>query len=379
MKHVRKALFVLLVAALPGCEENPSTGTDLTGTSPILATASATPAVFDLDALQQRNGVYHLTTYVSASVADPQGLADVREVQWVLRDPAGTSVVASGTLQAGATGPGGNREYFASIAFDVARTTVGAYPLDVSAIDAAGSRSTITRLGLVVRLGSSAPVLALAGARQVSTSGDSTLFALSVQASDSNGLADITRIQVRALASRDSSATQLYDDGTRAHGDAIAGDGIFSGLRWVRPTTVVAAILFEYTGLDAAGRLSNVLFRSANNEGPRFTALAVPATITRPASGSIPVSFFATVTDANGRADIDSVYFINLSSTSPSIILMYDDGDVTTHGDSTAADGIWSRRLSIDAATSTGAKTFRFSATDRAGARSDTTRIITIN
>jgi hypothetical protein len=256
---------------------------------------------------------------------------------------------------------------------------MGRYDVEISAVDASGFRSTIAHLGLLVRLGSSAPVLALAGARQMGASGDSTLFALSVQASDSNGLADIARISVRALASRDSSATRLYDDGARAHGDAIAGDGIFSGLRWVRPTTVVSAILFEYSGLDAGGKQSNVLYRSANNEGPRFTALNVPATITRPASGSIPISFFASVSDANGRADIDSVYFTNLSSTSPTIISMYDDGDVTTHGDSVAADGIWSRRLSIDATTSTGAKTFRFSATDRAGARTDSTRIITIN
>ncbi len=108
-------------------------------------------------------------------------------------------------------------------------------------------------------------------------------------------------------------------------------------------------------------------------------SLTIPSTITRPGSGSSLISFFAAVADTNGRTDIDSVYFVNLSSTTPAPVLMYDDGDLTTHGDSVAADGVWSRRLSIDATTSTGAKTFRFSATDRAGARADSTRIITIN
>jgi hypothetical protein len=70
---------------------------------------------------------------------------------------------------------------------------------------------------------------------------------------------------------------------------------------------------------------------------------------------------------------------VNLSSVTPTVVLMYDDGDLAVHGDSVAADGTWSRRLSIDASNSTGAKTFKFSATDRAGARIDSTRIITIN
>ena len=380
MKHVRKAFFVLLVAALSGCEENPSTVADLTGTSPVLESASATPAAFDLDALPQQGGVYRLSAYIAALVSDPQGVSDIREVRWTLYAPSGTSVIATGTMQAGVTGSNGlTRDYSTAITFDATRALRGAYRVELTATDGSGFRSTTTSISLNVRIGNASPALALAGARQISMSGDSALFALSVQASDSNGLGDVARVTVRARASKDSSATQLYDDGTRAHGDAIAGDGIFSAYRWVRPTTVVSAILFEYTGVDAGGNQSNVLLRSANNEGPRFAALTVPATITRPGSGSIPVSFFAAVTDANGRSDIDSVYFINLSSTSPTIISMYDDGDVTTHGDSVAADGIWSRRLSIDAATSTGAKTFRFSATDRAGARADSTRIITIN
>jgi hypothetical protein len=381
VKHVRKAFVVLLLAALSGCEENPSTVPDLTGTAPVVETSSATPLVFDLSALTSQAGVYRLSAYVSASVADPQGLADVREVRWTVYPPsAGLAALASGALTAGAVaGSGLAREYYASITFDVTRAAMGTYRVEMVATDGSGFHSTVTSIALLVRTGPSAPILSLAGARQVSAAGDSTLFALTVTALDSNGLNDISAVSVRALVSRDSSSTRLYDDGSRTHGDAVAGDGVFSGLRWVRPTTVVSSIVFEYRASDAGGRQSNVLLRSANNEAPVFTALNVPSTITRPASGSTLISFFAGVTDANGRTDIDSVYFVNLSSTTPTPILMYDDGDLTTHGDSVAADGMWSRRLSIDASTSTGAKTFRFSATDRAGARRDSTRIITIN
>jgi len=301
-------------------------------------------------------------------------------VRWNLYAPAGTTVLASGALLGGVVTQGGLvREYSTVISFDATRALTGAYRVELFATDAAGFRSTITSTAVNVRLGGSAPVLSLAGARQISTSGDSTLFALTVFAADSNGLSDVAHVSVRSLSARDSSAQTLYDDGMKAHGDAIAGDGVFSGYRWVRPLTLISVIVFEYRANDGLGMQSNVLLRSANNEAPRFIGMNVPSTITRPGSGSSLISFFATVNDPNGRADIDSVYFTNLSSSAPSAILMYDDGDLSVHGDSIAADGTYSRRLSIDATTSTGAKTFRFSATDRAGARTDSTRIITIN
>lgn len=378
---MRIVFFVLLIAAFAGCEENPSTLQDLTGTAPVIRSTAVSPTAFDLDGLTPSGTSYRLSTTVAATVADPQGIADIREVRWNLYAPAGTSPLSGGTLVPSVPGPGAQtREYTGVIAFDATRTSTGAYRLEIVATDAAGFRSTIISSSLTVRTGGSAPALSLAGARQVAAAGaDSALFALTVYAADPNGLADVAGVTVRALASRDSSEQTLHDDGSRAHGDAIAGDGIFSGYRWVRPLTVIPAIVFEYRATDRSGHASNVLRRSANNERPVFTRLDVPSTITRPVSGSSVVSFFAAVSDPNGRTDIDSVYFMNLSSTQPSVVLMYDDGDLATHGDSVAADGTWSRRLSIDAATSTGAKTFRFSATDRAGARADSTRIITIN
>jgi hypothetical protein len=380
VKHVRKTFFLLIIAALAGCEENPSSVADLTGSSPVLEAMSVAPSAFNLNALQPVGTTYRLSTTLSAFVSDPQGITDVREVRWNLYAPSGTAAIASGTLPGGVLSAGGRvREYAAVITFDATRASAGSYRVELFATDAAGFLSAATSTTLNVRIGDSAPILALAGARQISTSGDSALFSLTVFATDSNGLADVAHVSVRALSSRDSSAQTLYDDGTRTHGDAVAGDGIFSGYRWVRPTTVIPAIVFEYRASDGTGMQSNLLLRPANNEAPRFVSMNVPATITRPGSGSIPISFFVGVNDPNGRSDVDSVYFINQSSTSPSVILMYDDGDLTTHGDSVAADGTWSRRLSIDATTSAGAKTFRFSATDRAGARTDSTRIITIN
>ncbi|MCC6398077.1 MAG: hypothetical protein IT282_13775, partial [Bacteroidetes bacterium] len=73
------------------------------------------------------------------------------------------------------------------------------------------------------------------------------------------------------------------------------------------------------------------------------------------------------------------VYFMNLSATTPAPFSMFDDGDLSAHGDSVASDGTYSILLSITSSNTPGVKDFRFSVVDRAGARADTTRQITIN
>jgi hypothetical protein len=171
----------------------------------------------------------------------------------------------------------------------------------------------------------------------------------------------------------------MFDDGSRSHADAVAGDGIFTTVAWVRPTTVLEEMTFEYRAADRAGSASNILRRSANNMAPRFVSFNVPSVIQRPASGTSLVLFAVTVSDINGLSDIDSVYFMNLSATTPAPFPLFDDGDLTAHGDSVASDGTYSVLLSITSSNTPGVKNFRFSVVDRAGAKVDSTRQITIN
>jgi hypothetical protein len=172
---------------------------------------------------------------------------------------------------------------------------------------------------------------------------------------------------------------QMFDDGLRSNGDAVAGDGVFSRYAWIVPVANLQDVVFEFRGTDRDGKQSNIVRRAVANSAPSFVSFAVPSTIQRPASGSRLVTFAASVEDQNGLADIDSVYFRNMSSATPTIILMYDDGNLAAHGDSVASDGTYARILSIDATTTPGTKEFRFSVVDRAGARSDVTKNITIN
>jgi hypothetical protein len=262
----------------------------------------------------------------------------------------------------------------------VTRAQTGVYNLEVYALDRSGFSSTVLLQQIVVRKNGTPPVLSLPGIREVARQGtDSVRFAVTITAADSDGLNNINAVTVRALLARDSSVMQMYDDGLRSHGDAVAGDGVFSLYTWVVPLANLQDVVFEFLATDRDGWQSNVVRRAVANSAPRFVSLAVPSTIQRPPSGSSLVTFAATVEDQNGLADVDSVYFRNMSSANQTIILMYDDGDLTVHGDSVASDGTYTRILSIDAATTPGIKEFRFSVVDRTGARSEATKNITIN
>jgi len=333
----------------------------------------------NIDAQTPSGGVYRLSVAVQANVSDPQGDGDIREAPYRLFAPGASQPLAAGSLTGTVEHPG-TISFSASIAFSLTREQTGVYLLEVYAVDRSGYSSTVLLEQIRIRKSSTPPVLSLPGAREVGRQGaDSIQYAVTIAAADSDGLNNIQSVTVRALLARDSSAMQMYDDGLRSHGDAVSGDGVFSLYTWVVPAGSPQDVTFEFRAADRDGLQSNIVRRPVANSAPSFVSLAVPATIQRPATGSSPVTFAATVADPNGLADIDSVYFRNMSSTGKTPLLMYDDGNLALHGDSLALDGTYALILSISASNTPGTQEFRFTVVDRAGARSETTRNITIN
>jgi hypothetical protein len=324
---------------------------------------------------------FPLYAAVTATVRDPQGASDVTAVTYVLFDPSGDSRLASGkcsivmppTLSEPVIGN-------TALSFTVQAGATGVYRLEISAVDQAGHASATFVQQIPVFRGKSAPALSLPGARLLAKSGaDSSRYALSIAATDANGLGDISQVTVRAIGAKDNTLHAMYDDGAKLHADAVAGDGIFSLPLWVAPLGDIHDVIFEFSAADRAGHASNVARRPVANAVPRFVALAVPSTIQRPASGTSTVIFRVTVADDDGLTDIDSVYFRNMSAASPVPFPLYDDGNLQTHGDSTAHDGSYASILEISSSNSPGVKAFRFSVTDRFAARADSTQNITIN
>jgi len=375
---MRVLVSLLCVGLCIGCENSTLVPQGSSGSSPVIQSLTITPVEINLDALTPSGGVYRLSVAVQASATDPQGNGDIREALYRLSTPGSSGPLAAGNLTG--TVVQGSTTFTASVSFSVTRAQTGVYNLEVYALDRSGFSSTVLLQQIVVRKNSTPPVLSLPGIREVARQGaDSIRFAVTITAADSDGLNNINAVTVRALLARDSSVMEMYDDGLRSHGDLVAGDGVFSLYTWVVPLANLQDVVFEFLATDRDGWQSNIVRRAVANSAPRFVSLAVPSTIQRPSSGSSLVTFAATVEDQNGFGDVDSVYFRNMSSANQTVFLMYDDGDLAVHGDSLASDGTYTRILSIDATTTPGIKEFRFTVVDRAGARSEATKNITIN
>lgn len=79
-------------------------------------------------------------------------------------------------------------------------------------------------------------------------------------------------------------------------------------------------------------------------------------------------------TDSNGAIDISEVYFKVYKpdgTTNNNKVLLFDDGNVSEHGDLIAGDGIFSRLIQVDQSNQKGTYRFEFQAKDRSGALSN--------
>jgi hypothetical protein len=373
--------FFVIALVFVSCEKQDGAVIDFSGAAPHISGAVVNPASALLESFPGVSGTYTVTAQVSATVTDPQGIDDIREVRYSLFKPGEQTSFAQGSLvPSQTTAPSGARNFTANITFPATRTETGDYRCVVGATDQGALNSNILDLRFSLLLKSSPPILGLPGIRLMTQHGsDSLYFALTIDVRDSNGYGTIRTVTVRPLGARDSSSRQMFDDGQSQHADNTIGDGVFSIQTWVSPAQQLSDIVFEFSAIDADGLKAEPVRRAYANRPPKFVSMNIPSTITRPTSGTKLVTFFAAVSDPDGLADVDSVYFRNLSSSNPVILLMYDDGDLTAHGDSVARDGTYARTLSIDPTTTAGNKLFQFSAVDKGRARVDSTRTITID
>ncbi len=375
--------LLLLGSFLPGCDKNPLGTVETVGHAPFVAAATVTPDSVYLDGLTPVGGTYSFSVSVTAKVTHPDGPGAIGLVIANILRPGESDAAWQLVLLDDGASPdsvAGDGIYSGKGVLAVQRSESGTYRVQISATDLQGFQSNTADKRLRLTIRNAPPSLGSPSVRTYQPAGsDSVRFTFAIAASDSNGLETITSVVVQGRNTTDTSTHILFDDGLPSHGDAFPGDGIFSGILWLKPTMVPDSVGFVYTAVDDHGARASVTQNMGANQPPSFVSLNVPSTITRPASGSIPVFFFATVTDPDGLGDIDSVYFRNISSTSPSNILMYDDGDLAAHGDSVANDGTYSRIVSIASTNTPGTKEFHFTVVDKARFSATVIRFIVIN
>ncbi|MBI5214165.1 MAG: hypothetical protein HY960_00260 [Ignavibacteriae bacterium] len=196
---------------------------------------------------------------------------------------------------------------------------------------------------------------------------------------DGNGTLKTVQCEILSPTSTSTLATvRLFNNGVFP--DTSTTDNIFTGTVSIQIKRVqVGNFSVRLSASDKAGMTSNTIIhrlrvvRSSN--APVISNLVAPDTVTLPPSPySVLFVMHVNVTDADGKADIEKVYFRNLDSPSDTNkqFLLFDDGiknDVKY--DSVSADGVYSGRFQLPWNTPPQSYRFEFVAVDQLGVMSN--------
>lgn len=168
--------------------------------------------------------------------------------------------------------------------------------------------------------------------------------------------------------------------------DTTSGDGRYSAVINITNISclLVGNYVLQYIAENNSGLFSNLISANipvvnSNNLPPVISALHAPGTILVPATGSNTGVLSVFTNDPDGRCDINSVFFNSFrpdgTITNGSPFTMFDDGNISVHGDTTAGDGRFSLKIEISSAQTTlGYFKFNYQAQDNSNLLSNIIR-----
>jgi len=368
--YQKTGLNVQAVAAL-GAHNYTVTATDSKGVTGSLATpatftvTNAPPTVSGC-AFSPGSGDPGSTTNLSCTVADPNGQSDINTVTTV--DVSGVFGSAGSTLTL--TYNAGTGKY------ETGSKTVGAkapgpYYYDVTVTDFGGN--TVQQTNIQFTVNNVAP--SISGCAFSPGSGDpGGTTNLSCTVSDGNGLGTISTVRTTdtsgVFGPAGGTLTLTYNAGTGKYE---------TGSKTVQAVT---ATDYYYTvrATDASSAFSeqtNVKF-TVNNVAPSVSGVAFnPGWIDQ--NGTVTTTVTATVTDPNGKTDINTVS-VNMGPVNGVVITMYNDGPAGGHGDADANDNIYTNNaVQGGVTTACGNKQITVTGWDAAGLSSSAQGTLSIN
>lgn len=164
--------------------------------------------------------------------------------------------------------------------------------------------------------------------------------------------------------------------------DTTANNGTFTAAVSYTTTSclTVGNYSIQYLATAQSGLTSNLIVSTVpvyynNNVAPEVSFVNAPDTVIRPNSGISLFTIAIKGSDANGQCDIKSVFLKTIKpdgtpGNNGDPIFMYDDGDLTVHGDSVAGDGRFSVIAGIASNNLLGTYQFNYQASDNAGLNS---------
>jgi hypothetical protein len=361
-----------------------------------ILTLSPDPVIDSITLPEKWNTRLELLYKIEAKVLDAQGFNDIDTVRLDVIDPNTSALIFTdilhddgacyypqdGDVLAG-DGVFSNKYYAAQI---VSVQSTAEYTIQFTAIDKQGNLS-ISQDRSVLFSPNYPPVIGTITAPDT--------FAVprlrpivQISVADNDGISDISQAYFESQAVQGQARifeSDLFNDGNyELHGDDVAGDSVFSArLDSSFMVDKKGSYLLWFHVLDSFLEKNEVvpsheLFVA--NTPPRIIDIILPEVMERPVtSGAYKLGFLTVrVSDDQGLADIDSVYFYSRKPDSTmanegKYLFLVDNGlpfapnKLLEHGDLQAGDGIYSYSLLVYNTYALGTYTFTFYARDKAG------------
>lgn len=172
-----------------------------------------------------------------------------------------------------------------------------------------------------------------------------------------------------------NSPFSLLDNGNVANGDDVAGDGSFANKFPLSESYPNGIYNIKYFVTDKSNTTNQVALGTFKfDNGQANIAPVISNDIIDPDTAVVTdttlIITSINVFDQNGLSDIDRAYFKVYrpdGTTNNNQNLMFDDGNLSLHGDQTAGDGIYSLIIQITSSNQKGTYRLEFEARDRGG------------
>ncbi len=323
---------------------------------------------------------------IEAHIEDPQGYDNIKTVTLTVTDDNGGLILKNALYDDGAFIHPNSGDKMANDgiyantfkAADIARQPA-TFTFTVSAEDDDGNTADPLEKSIIFDYASKPILYNISVPETLKNSFETQYFYVTVY--DSAGVGNINKVwfQIEDIDIEGVLKTyDMYNDGT--NGDAAANDSIYTykadssfsiGRTGDFKLTFFAKNLFNQKS-DAV--IHNIYYAP---EKPIITKIDMPDSLKRPSGlETIAKLIQVWVTDGQGQADIDSVYFYSrkpdgeLANNGNSIPLK-DDGQ---NGDEIAGDGIYSFLMYMSSAAYIGTYEFYFYARDKSGNLSDSVK-----
>ena len=208
------------------------------------------------------NGDYKITATLLVEAKNLDGSPEIRSVFYRIYRPSSSDYFSQGIMSRKIDNQDSTSlDFTSNLTFVISRVEVGAYRIEVYAMDISNLPSNTIQVALLITRNNSTPQLtsAMVPDTVLLPPGDSLLIKMFAAASDSDGLSDISEVFFYSLNSSDPTRKfQLLDDGSAnpssLSGDALAGDGTYTiTVKLLDQGDVRRTFNFEFHAVDRQG------------------------------------------------------------------------------------------------------------------------------